>query len=182
MVSRQAASLVGELSWLYGSQSHPKNTRYNNITIPVQVEERVSEALAADRTASAAATKHSLATQQTTMHAAAAALDAQLRSILTTAAAEAASSTEQWLAAVERRLGHFAAVFQRTQATFTLFSEYATRRHYLSCHTNVCLQESFSSNKYCFLGQTVGSNMERTISTIHTVWYDSQTIPCHAGQ
>jgi hypothetical protein len=92
----------------------------------VQVDASIAAAVAAERASSEAAAQQALAAQEATMNAAAASLDKQLRVAFSKATAEIARSSEELTSAMERRLDHFADVFQRAQAMFTALSEYAT--------------------------------------------------------
>lgn len=86
----------------------------------------MTEALTQERATSAATTRQALDTQQAQMQAAASALDGQLRSTISRAAADAAASSEQWEAAIESRLSRFASVLQRSQDTSGVLFECAT--------------------------------------------------------
>lgn len=92
----------------------------------LQVEARVTEALNVQHHETTESAQQALAAQEAAMHAAAAALDGQLRAAVSQAAAVAASSTEEWQDAVERRLSRFEAVFQRMNAAFAVLSRCAS--------------------------------------------------------
>lgn len=89
----------------------------------MQVEEKVVAAVSAEQATAATNTQHALAAQQQAQETHAAEIDSKVRSMISSAAAEATAETEKLQAAVETRLGHFEALCRRTHAAIPLLIE-----------------------------------------------------------